>query len=325
MKTIRFTDAVHLDNYATNEVLEQVMSTRRSHWSGVFTVMVTPFTEQRTLDEGALRRLTNLLIDEKSDGLVVAGSTGEWQALSDDERTTVFRIVAEENRGRVKLIAGTSALNTPTVVKLTDSAQKLGFDGAMILPPPYVMPTPREVVDFFRSIDAVGLPVMLYNNPVRTGINLDVKMLDRLLEFQTVVSLKDSNKDLSQVGATLRAHGDTLAVFTGMETYAVPVLQRGGVGVVAMAPNMLGAAAVRYIHAIGKGMADQHIAQLRNTDMLYDAMYGWGLNPYVVIKAVMRILGRPGGWPRPPLADVTPDNAQALTALMERIDPERPS
>jgi 4-hydroxy-tetrahydrodipicolinate synthase len=295
------------------------MLTRRSDWSGVFTVMVTPFTEQRALDESAMRRLVNLLIHEKSDGLVVAGSTGEWQALSDDERTTVFRIVAEENRGRVSLIAGTSALNTPTVVKLTASAQKLGFDGAMILPPPYVMPTQREVVDFFKSIDAVGLPVMLYNNPVRTGVNLDAKMLDRLLEFSTVVSLKDSNKDLSQVSATLRAHGETLAVFTGMETYAVPVLQRGGVGVVAMGPNMLGSAAVQFIHAIRKGMTDQEIAQLRNTDMLYEAMYGWGLNPYVVIKAVMRIVGRPGGWPRPPLADVTSDNTKMLTALIERI------
>jgi 4-hydroxy-tetrahydrodipicolinate synthase len=299
------------------------MSTRRTDWSGVFTVMVTPFTEQRDIDEGALRRLTNLLIDEKSDGLVVAGSTGEWQALSDEERTTVFRIVAEENRGRIKLIAGTSALNTPTVVKLTANAQKLGFDGAMILPPPYVMPTQREVVEFFKSIDVVGLPVMLYNNPVRTGVNLDVKMLDRLVEFQTVVSLKDSNKDLSQVSATLRAHSETLAVFTGMETYAVPVLQRGGVGVVAMAPNMLGSTAVEYIHAIRKGRADQHLAHLRNTDLLYDAMYGWGLNPYVVIKAVMRILGRPAGLPRPPLADVTPEGVKTLTALLERIHPKR--
>jgi 4-hydroxy-tetrahydrodipicolinate synthase len=319
MKTICFRIASTSGNFRNTQIGATTVTSKRIDWNGVFAVMVTPFTEDGLLDESAMRQLIDLLIAEGVDGIVLAGSTGEWQSLSDDERIKIFRVGVDQARGRVKLIGGTSALNTPTVVNLTKAAKDIGLDGVMVLPPPYVMPTRREVRTFFEAVDAVGIPIMLYNNPTRTGVNLDAGFLQTLVDLPNIVSIKDSVKDLAQMSATLRAHGDTLAVFTGLETYTIPALQRGADGVVAMSPNVLGVDAVGFVRAAKNGHAQRATIGQYNTDLLYEAMYGGGVNPYVVLKEAMRLLGRPGGWPRAPLVGMLDSERNALAEVLDRI------
>lgn len=292
---------------------------RRVDWSGAFVVMVTPFREDGALDEPATRQLIDTLVDEGVDGIVVAGSTGEWFTMSDDERIDLFRIAADQNRRRVTLLAGSSAIATRSAVTVTAAAKRYGLDGTLILPPPYVLPTERELLAYFEAVDAVGLPMMLYNNPTRTGINLDARLLSKLLNFEHIVALKDSAKDLGQISMTLRAHRDELAIFTGFESYVSPCLQRGAVGVVAMTPNILGREAVNLFRFASDGDAKKLAVVQEKIDRVYDRMYGWQYNPYVVIKEAMRIMGRPGGWPRPPLLSLPPGDRHVLEDFLRDI------
>lgn len=291
----------------------------KTAWSGVFVVCVTPFKESGAFDEMATRRLVDLLIDEGADGLIMAGSTGEWFSMSDAERIELFRVAADQNRGRVKLLAGVASLATGTSVSLTQAAKALGLDGVLLLPPPYVLPNDTELMAFFTAVDAVGLPIMLYNNPARTGVNLDAKWLRRLAALPNVVALKESAKDIGQIADSLREVGHELAVFTGIEPYIVPTLQRGGVGVAAMAPNVLGRQAIEFYRAAARGDWAATVRMQGAIDQLYTRMYGAGVNPYVVQKEAMAILGRPGGVPRPPLAPMTEPQRQALKTLLDKI------
>lgn len=295
------------------------MAARRIEWSGVFTVCVTPFAADGALDDAAVRLLVEMLIADGAQGIVLAGSTGEWFSMSDEEKIRLFRVAAEQNRGRVKLLAGASSINTATAVRLTAAAKDAGLDGALLLPPPYILPTERELLAFVAAVDEVGLPIMLYNNPPRTGVNLDARLLGKLLPLRRVVALKDSAKDLHQLSATLRAHGDTLAIFTGTETYTVPTVQRGGAGVVAMAPNIIGRAAIALYEAATRGDWAAAAAAQVPIDLIYDRMYAWSYNPYVVIKEAMRLLGRPGGWPRPPLLPMLDTDREALRRVLADI------
>ena len=171
--------------------MRKKMTERRTDWSGTFVPVVTPFTQSGELDEPSVRRILDLLIEEGVDGIVVAASTGEWFALSNDERIRLFEIAADQVRGRATLLAGTSAIATRDAVVLTEAARVLGLDGALILPPPYVLPSERETIAFFAAIAEVGLPLMLYNNPSRTQVNLNARLLGKLMEFDAVVALKD--------------------------------------------------------------------------------------------------------------------------------------
>jgi 4-hydroxy-tetrahydrodipicolinate synthase len=277
---------------------------------------VTPFKQDGTFDEDATRELIELLIGEGVDGLVMSGSLGEWYALTNEERIRLFEVAADQTRGRITLIAGTSAIRTKDAVELTHAAKDLGCDGAMLLPPPYVLPTEREVFEFFRCIDEVGLPLMLYNNPGRTGINLNARLLSELLVLKNVASLKDSAKDLAQLAKTVATHGNEMAIFTGFESYAVPCIQRGAVGVVGIAPNVLGAKAIDFAHLAIAGDWEATAKLSPLIDQIYGLCYDWTHNPYVVIKEAMRLLGRPGGWSRAPLLPIPDADREELKSAL---------
>ncbi|MEO7243340.1 MAG: dihydrodipicolinate synthase family protein [Variovorax sp.] len=299
-------------------LMEHLMA-RRVDWSGVFVVCVTPFQKNMAFDEHAMRSLIDTLIAEGVDGLILAGSTGEWFSMSDAERIELFRVAVDQTRGRVKLLAGVASLATATSVALTEAAKQLGMDGVLLLPPPYVLPNEPELMAFFTAVDRVGLPIMLYNNPARTGVNLDAKWLRKLAVLPNVVALKESAKDIGQIADSLREIGEELAVFTGIEPYIVPTLQRGGVGVAAMAPNVLGAQAVEFFRAAARGDWAETMRRQPAIDQLYTRMYGAGINPYVVQKEAMALLGRPGGIPRAPLLPMSDAQRKDLRSLLDRI------
>jgi 4-hydroxy-tetrahydrodipicolinate synthase len=282
-------------------------------------VTVTPFARNGDVDEGLVRQLVDMFAQEGADGLVVAGSTGEYFSLSDDERVQLFRLVADQNRGRMRLIAGTTEISTRRAVRLTAIARDLGYDGALVLPPPYVLPTVREVVDHFTALDEVGLPLMVYNNPARTGVNLNAEYLGRLIHLERFVALKESTKDLGEAAATLRKFRDEIAIFPGLETYLIPSLLRGAAGVVSMAPNVLGADAI----SLFRLAADQEFAKAaavqERIDRLYARMYLGDYSPYVILKEAMGLLERPGGAPRDPLLPMTAADRTDLKGLLAEL------
>jgi len=280
---------------------------------------VTPFHADGRFDEGSMCRLLDMLVAEGVTGIVLAGSTGEWFTMSNEERIELFLVGRHQVAGRVPLLAGISAIATESAVLLASAAKDMGLDGALLLPPPYVLPTDRELEAYIAAVAEVGLPVMLYNNPGRTGVNLDIRWLKKLSRHSSIVAVKESTKDVHQLSATIREMGDDLAIFTGMETYLGSVVERGGAGVVAMTPNVLGDLPVRLYRALFSGDIDTARKLQDPVDRLYARMYAGTHNPYVVLKEGMRALGRPGGYPRLPLLGFEPKEREDIASFLTGI------
>lgn len=273
---------------------------RKTDWNGVFVVSVTPFTPGGEIDERSIRELMATFAADGVDGIIVAGSTGEWYTLSDEERIRLFRLARESTPTSIKLLAGTTAIGTRETVALTKAAKEAGCDGVMVLPPPYALPNERELLAHFEAVSQVGLPIMVYNNPGRTQITLSAPLMEKLADLPSVVALKDSSKDIYAISAVLRAVAGRIAVFSGLEPYARPTIDRGGVGIVSMCTNFMGRRAVELYRLARTGPAERAIALERQIDELYAAFYLGGHGPYVVIKECMRLVGRPAGPPRRP-------------------------
>jgi 4-hydroxy-tetrahydrodipicolinate synthase len=296
------------------------MAKQKIDWQGVFVVSVTPFDQNGGFDEKSCRTLIDQFIREGVNGIIVAGSTGEWFALDNKERIRLFEIAANQVGGRVKLLGGTCAIRTRDAVELTTAAKNLGLDGVLLLPPPYVNPTEAEVLKFFEQVSGVGLPIMMYNNPPRTQVNINAALGEKLCTFDSIVALKDSVKDLHQLSETITSLGDRLAIFCGIETYALSCLQRGADGIVAMAPNIIGATAVGlYNHALS-GNWREAVEVEAIIDRLYREFYAPGHSAYVIIKECMNLLGRPGGSPREPLLPLTDSARKNLKEVLQELN-----
>ena len=291
----------------------------RIDWKGVFPAMVTPFASDGAIDEAAFRALIDLLIEERSHGIIVAGSTGEWFSLDDKERTSLFAIAREQVAGRVPVLAGTSAIATAHTVALTGAAREAGCDGVMVLPPPYALPTTREVIAHFEAVARVGLPIMIYNNPNRTQINIDANLADKLADIDAVVCIKDSSKDLFQKSETLTRVRDRLVVFTGMEPYGMTMIHRGALGMVSMIANICGADVSAYYEDAAAGRWEAGLARQEMIDGAYGIVSRFGLGNYPTVKAAMRVLGRPGGDLRQPYLMAEPDTIDAIRDALAAI------
>lgn len=292
---------------------------RKTEWGGVFVVSATPFLENGDLDEPAFLTLMQTLVADGVEGIIVAGSTGEWYTQSDDERVALFKLARSAVPASVQLLAGTAAIGTRETVNLTAAAQSAGCDGAMVLPPPYALPNEREVISHFAAVAEVGLPIMAYNNPGRTQISLTPDMAEQLAALPNVVALKDSSKDLYALAAVLRAVSDTLAVFSGLEPYARATIDRGAAGIVSMCTNFMGARAVQLYELAKNGPLEDAIALERTMDELYEAFYLGGNSPYVIIKECMNLMGRPAGFPRRPHLPVSAQDRERLTEVLLRL------
>ena len=295
------------------------MSTLRTNWKGVFPAAVTPFAEDGTFDEGKTRDLIDLLIEEGVHGIIVAGSTGEWFSLDFQEQVRLFEIAKEQSGGRVTVIGGTSAIGTREAVNLTRAAKDVGLDGCMVLPPPYALPTASEVVAHFEAIAKVGLPLMAYNNPTRTGINLDARMATQIAAFDAVVAFKDSTKDLYQMSETILAVGDRLAMFAGLEPYGLGNIHRGAVGIVSTIANVCARDVVEYYEHAAAGRWGECAPGQGVIDRLYHLMAHCGVANYSFVKEAMAVLGRPGGFPRRPYLPMDAATRQKLVSGLAAI------
>ena len=171
------------------------MSEYRVDWKGTFVPSVTPFDKDGTFLEDHFRKVLEHLIADGVSGIIVAGCTGEWFSMSDTERRRLFEIAVEQIDGRVKVIAGTCAISTHETVALTRAAKDIGCDGCMIMSPHFIAVNEDEVIYHYAEVGKVGLPIMLYTLPVRLSYNLDAPVIERLLEIDAVVAIKDSSLD----------------------------------------------------------------------------------------------------------------------------------
>jgi 4-hydroxy-tetrahydrodipicolinate synthase len=273
-------------------------------WAGSFPALTTPFDKEGKIDEKAFATNVERLIAAGADGFVVAGCTGEFWALSHEERKRYYSLSVECVAGRVTLIVGTGAVTVDETVLLTNMADEAGCDGALILPPYFVKLTDDEIFAHYRDVSAcTKLPILLYNIPGNAVNALTPPLVKRLANVDTIVAVKESSGDWNNFYATLITAVDKIKVFCGPSSiYGAPAVDLGADGFVDCFPNVwpeLG----RPLFDAAKGGDMKKAAELQKTGrLLTDLFTSEGRTLYPATKAAMDMLGFAGGGvPRPPL------------------------
>lgn len=215
------------------------MSSAGTTFAGTLPALVTPFREG-AIDEDALRAIVERCIEGGVDGLVPCGTTGESVTLSLDEHARVVRIVVEQAKGRVPVVAGAGSNSTSHAIELAHLSEKAGANGLLLVCPYYNRPTQEGLEAHFRAIaKACGLPSILYNIPVRTGIDLSVETLARLADVPSIVGMKEATGNVLRSQQIVSTLGERFTVLSGDDALTLPVLSVGGKGVISVTANLL--------------------------------------------------------------------------------------
>jgi 4-hydroxy-tetrahydrodipicolinate synthase len=284
---------------------------------GTFTVMITPFDAGGEVDARALAAFTEWQIAQGIHGLIPLGSTGEFLSLSDAERTLVARTVIETAAGRVPVLVGTGAEDTREVVRLSREAERLGADGVMIIPPFYCTPTDEEIVQHYRTVAAaIGIPIMVYNNPATANVDLTPPLVARLAEIDGCDYIKESTLEVTRVRDILRLCGGAMTVFGGVLGFESFV--EGATGWVAVASNVAPGPMARLFELVAdEGRITEGRALYLEWLPIIEAVFG---QFYVGgTKALLTQMGFPAGDPRPPRLPLPPADAARMAALVARF------
>ncbi len=279
--------------------------------SGIIPAMVTPFGKDGKLNLPALRKLTNYLIDLGVHGLFAVGGQGEFWAMDADEKRQVIETVVEETRGRVPVYAGTGAETTWEAIKLTQIAESAGADAVSIITPYYVAPSQDEILEHYKAIaKSTKLPVVLYNNPPRTGNNISPSMLEKAAKVENIVGVKDSGGDMTQACEYIRRTDKDFAVLMGRDTMIFAGMCVGAKGSITATANVAPKLVVEIYDAYMEG--DMVRAQ-KCQDQLAPLRLAFELGTFpVVIKEALEMIGIEAGPARMPVGPMKPDKRAEL-------------
>lgn len=283
----------------------------------VLTAMVTPFTADGSLDLDAAARLAAHLVDHGHDGLVVSGTTGESPTTTDDEKDRLLRTVLEAVGDRATVVAGSGTNDTHHSIELSRAAEKAGAHGLLLVTPYYNRPPQEALVQHFRAVtDAVGLPVMLYDIPGRTGTPIEYDSLVRLAEHERIVAVKDAKADLFE-GSRVMAATD-LAYYSGDDAMNLAWLTHGAVGVVSVVGHVRGADYAAMVRAVERGDLGQALEIHRRLIPVVRAIMDKSSQGAIRAKAAMQVLGViPERTVRQPLLPASDDEVALLRETLE--------
>ena len=289
-------------------------------FEGIFPALVTPMTADESVDCARLGEFVNYQIESGVHGLIPLGSTGEYYALGPDERKAVVTTTIEAAAGRVPVLVGTNAGSTREVVDFSQQAEALGADGLLLAAPYYSLPTPDELFEHFRMVnDAIGIPIMLYNYPGRTGVDMTPDLIDRLADLENIQYVKESTGDATRVSEIIRRSGDKIQVFCGCDTLALESLLMGAVGWVSGVINVLPKEHVRLFELACR---EKDLPAAR--DLCYrllptlSLMEGGGKYTQFV-KAGCELTEHAVGPPRRPLLPATPEEIEQLRQTLGEL------
>jgi len=286
----------------------------RSPFRGSYTALVTPFRDG-AVDEKAFRDLVNWQIEEGSHGLVPVGTTGETPTLSHDEHRAVIRMCVEEARGRVPVIAGAGSNSTAEAVELARFAEKAGADAVLTVTPYYNKPTQEGVFQHFKAVDAaIGIPIVVYNIPGRSVVDISVETMTRLFELRNVTSVKDATGNLARVSQQRQAMGVEFNQLSGEDMTALAFNAAGGEGCISVVANIAPRLCAELQTATLQG---DYARALEIQDRLVPLQAAVFMEPGVAgAKAGLAALGRMSEEVRLPLLPVTePIRAIILDAM----------
>jgi 4-hydroxy-tetrahydrodipicolinate synthase len=286
---------------------------------GIIPAMVTPLDSAERLNEASLRRLVNHLIEGGVHGLFTLGSQGEFWAFDAPEKQRVLEIVVEEVAGRVPVYGGTSAVTTRETIKLTRLAEEVGVDAVSLLTPFFIAPSQGELYTHFSAIaESTALPILLYNNPARTGVKLAVQTVARLAEIENIIGIKDSSGDLTLTAEFIGATPEDFSVLMGRDTLILAGLIYGCKGSIAATANV----APRLIVEIYERFQDGDLEGARQAqERLAPLRYAFGLGTFpVVVKEALDLIGLAAGPTRKPVCGLTEGVRARLAQVLVDMD-----
>jgi len=285
-------------------------------FKGVIPALITPFREDYSVDyEGLAKNLDYL---EKSvDALVPCGTTGEASTLSYEEHVEVVRFVAETSK--LPVIGGSGSNSTREAIWLTKEVEKAGAEAAMLVTPYYNKPNDTGLLEHYKAVaKEVSIPLIIYNIPSRTGINVSAQLMAKIAEIENVVGVKEASGNLKQISDIIRlVKKKDFTVLSGDDFLTLPILAIGGKGVISVAANVAPKMMRDLYNAFVEGKIAKAIEIHQKLSPLFDALF-IDTNP-IPVKKAMELLGLAAGKPRLPLVELSPEKTEKLKTVMREL------
>jgi len=285
----------------------------------VLTAMVTPFKPDMSVDWKRAEELADYLVRNGSEGLVVHGTTGESPTLTHEEEYELYRVVKRAVGNKCKIIAGTGSNSTETTIKSTREAEKIGVDAIMVVVPYYNKPSQEGMYQHYKAVSqATDLPIIIYNIPGRTGVNMTPETVARIAtDCKKVIGLKDAAGNLDQTSATRNLCPKDFTIWSGDDSLTLPMLSVGAVGVISVASHIVGKEIGEMVHAYHAGevkkAAEIHFKLLPLFKVLFITS-----NPSPV-KYALELIGQPVGKPRLPLVEPSEKEKEQIKKVMKEL------
>lgn len=290
---------------------------KRMIFTGAATAIVTPFKNNK-IDFDAFGKLIELQINGGIDAIVVCGTTGECATLSDEEHRDSIRFAVEKVAGRIPVIAGTGSNDTDYMIKLSKEAEDIGADALLLVTPYYNKASQKGLVKSFTAVaDAVKLPIILYNVPSRTGVNIALSTYKELAKHENIVAVKEASGNIGYVAEIAAELSDSLTIYSGNDDQIVPLLSLGGKGVISVLSNIM----PRETHEICALWNSGKVTEARDLQLrllpLINALF-CEVNP-IPVKTAMGMLGLCSDEMRLPLCEMEPQNKARLKAELDKV------
>lgn len=284
-------------------------------FAGAIVALVTPFTRNGDINYDKVKELVAFHLRKGTRGLVPSGTTGESPTLSKEEKIRLFETVVNASDGGIPVIAGTGNYNTEASVEMTRIARQIGADAALVITPYYNKPTQEGLYRHFMKVaDEGGLPVIIYNVPGRTSVNILPETIARLAQHERIVGVKEASGNLNQISEIHRRCGDTIAILSGDDALTLPILSVGGKGTISVTANLVPERLNALIDAFSSGDVQKALRIHHELEPLNKALF-LETNP-IPVKTAMNMLGMEVGGFRLPLCEMGEENQQRLRAVL---------
>lgn len=288
-------------------------------FTGAATALITPFNEDYTVNYAELEKLVDDQITAQTDALVICGTTGESSTLDHTDHLKVLEVAIKAAAGRVPVIAGTGSNDTMYAVELSQAAEKLGADGLLMVTPYYNKTCQNGLIAHYTYVaDRVDTPIILYNVPSRTGVDIKPETYAKLAEHKNIVATKEANGNISSVVATRHYCGDALDMYCGNDDQVIPMMSLGGLGVISVVSNV----APKLMHDMCKLFFDGKLKEAADLQIgineLVDALFA-EVNP-IPVKAAMNMLGYKAGPVKLPLIEASTATKEKLAKAMKELN-----
>ena len=283
-------------------------------FKGVGSAVPTPFDENG-VNISEFRKFLQFQIDNNVDALIVCGTTGESSTMTRDEKIIAINCALEVANEKIPVIVGTGSNNTREAIEMSKIAERLGVDGILVVTPYYNKTTQRGLIAHYKAIaESVSIPIILYNVPSRTGVNIEPQTCLELSKIDNIVAIKEASGNISQVAQISNLCGDNLYIYSGNDDQIVPICSLGGIGVISVLSNIK----PKFVHDMVYDFLDGNIDKARKMQLnvlpLINSLFS-EVNP-IPVKAALNMMGKEVGTLRAPLTEMEPQNQEILRKAM---------